>query len=277
MSPRRSQPLMVPADAEMVIEGLFGPRAIMTEVPGAAGSNTASAGGSEARSAGDVLRLADSATGHYRDPRPEPWLFEVTAISHRARPVLPLEIVGDLRSGRPTGDAAVVQAMRGALLRPMLAAVVPELVDVALPLVGGDRAMAVLAIHKQSVGAARRAASALWGLGPVETTKWVVVVDADVDLRNSDEVLARMAAHVSPGRDVFFHTGAGDDHDHAAPGGGLVERIGVDATSKWPQEHDRDWPARLTRPAEIEATVSRRWAEYGLPRLEPLKNGPQFG
>ena len=249
----RSQPLHVPADAEMVIEGLLGPASAFGELEPTTGAGA------------DGIRLADPATGYYRDPHAEPWAFEVTAVTHRASMIAPLWVVGDLDNGRPVGETASLQAVRRSLLVPLLSAAIPELVDAALPLAGGTAGMAALAIRKCAPGQARRAASALWSVAALEATKWVIVLDADVDPHDTRQVLARMAANVAPDRDIFFHAGGGDGCDHAAADGRLVARVGIDATAKLPGEHPRLWPAALERPRELVLGVSRRWAELGLP------------
>ncbi len=102
---------------------------------------------------------------------------------------------------------------------------------------------------------------------PLEQTKCVVVVDADVDVHMPAEVLGRIAANVRTDRDIFFQTGPGSPDDHAAPHPGLGQHVGIDATAKLPPEHSRPWPHRLERPSELREAVARRWAEYGLPPI----------
>lgn len=247
----RSQPVTVPADADMILEGVL-------HLP---------AKGHERAHEPDSLPpaiLAHPTSGHYLDASPEPWRFEATAVTHRASPVLPLAVHGDLSCGVPTGETAVLQSLRNCLLRPLVQAIVPELADCAFPLVGGTAGYAVLAIHKTYAGQARRVASAVWGLLPLEQVKCVVVVDADVDPAQASDVLSRIAANVCPQRDVFFHAGPGSLQDHAAPQAGLAQQLGIDATAKLPPEHPRPWPERLHRPASIRDAVTRRWAELGI-------------
>jgi 4-hydroxy-3-polyprenylbenzoate decarboxylase len=181
--------------------------------------------------------------------------------------VLPLLVPGDLSAGSPVGESAVLHQIRHCLLQPLVSGTIPELVDCYLPTVGGHDGFAVLSIRKTYAGQARRAAHALWGMLPLEQMKCVVVVDADVNVRAAAEVLGRIAANVSPERDVFFQTGPGSCDDHAAPRPGLSQQIGIDATAKLGPEHSRPWPAKLERPAELREAVTRRWAEYGLPPL----------
>ena len=259
----RSQPLAVPADADMVIEGVM--RRGASENIG--GGNTIEAGAANAQPAIPHAKIAHATSGYYADPRVEPWLLEVSAITHRASPVLPLIVAGDWSAGGPVGETAVLHRVRDCLLQPLLSAAIPELVDCSLPLVGGRHGYAVLAIRKSYAGQARRAAHALWGMLPLEQTKCVVVVDADVNVHAAAEVLGRIAANVSPERDVFFQTGPGSADDHAAPQPGLGHHLGIDATAKLQPEHPRPWPQRLERPADLREAVTRRWSEYGLPPL----------
>jgi 4-hydroxy-3-polyprenylbenzoate decarboxylase len=256
----RSQPLMVPADADMIIEGVMH-RGLAAQEN--FGTQTPALG----QAAVTRATVAHATSGYYTDPRAEPWLLEVGTMTHRANPVLPLLVAGDLSAGCPVGETAVLHRVRDCLLRPLLSAAIPELADCSLPPVGGPCGYAVLAIRKSYAGQARRAAHALWGLPALEPMKCVVVVDADVDVHTPAEVLGRIAANVSPDRDVFFQTGPGSPDDHAAPQPGLGEHVGIDATAKLPPEHPRPWPHRLERPAELREAVSRRWAEYGLPPI----------
>jgi 4-hydroxy-3-polyprenylbenzoate decarboxylase len=123
----------------------------------------------------------------------------------------------------------------------------------------------VLSIRKSYAGQARRVAYALWGMLPLEQMKCVVVVDEDVDVRAASEVLGRIAANVSPERDIFFQTGPASPLDHATPQPGLATHMGIDATAKVGAEHPRNWPGRLERPAAVREAVTRRWHELGLP------------
>ena len=146
---------------------------------------------------------------------------------------------GDLVGGAPQGEAALLHQAANYLLRPLLAAAIPELVDCSLPAAGGRNGLAVLAIRKGYAGQARRVAHACWGLTPFERTKCVVVVDADIDVQDLGAVLSRIAANVAPERDVFLHLGPADYGDHSSPTPGLGQQIGIDATFKISPEHPR--------------------------------------
>ena len=107
--------------------------------------------------------------------------------------------------------------------------------------------------------------NALWGLGRLSTIKMLVVVDADVDLQNDDDVWFAVGAHSHPGRDTIFSEGPADMLDHAAPVRGVGHRIGIDATRKSDSEgHQREWPADLKTDTETARLVSQRWQQYGI-------------
>ena len=106
--------------------------------------------------------------------------------------------------------------------------------------------------------------AALLGLGPFIGTKAVIVVDADVKLRDADEVWYRVASHVHPPRDVTFLPMPTDRLDHAAPLPSAGQAMIIDATCKLPEEHPRPWPDAAKTSDEVREQVSRRLEEYGL-------------
>ena len=232
----RTHALEVPAEADVVLEGFVDPLAERATVTG---------GGSP--------------TGYQREPRAA-LVFEVAAITQRTNPVFPAII--DTASG---GELALFRKVKERLLLPLVKGAIPELVDYALPGWGGDECWTIVSLRKTYAGQARRAASAVWGLGPLECSKFVIVVDESVDPHDRERVLAAIGANVHPGRDVFFHEGPGHAFDHARPDDGLGHAMGIDATAKLPGEHDRPWPAELIPAADVVALVTSRWAEYGLP------------
>ncbi len=192
----RSHDLGVPADADLVIEAYLDPTApTVTAGPIGAG------------------------TGFYSLPRSAP-VAQVMAITERTSPICPAfvgngarPIGGQLGGGHPAGQLAgrldsEQAAMARALVRiclPLVQAVVPELVDFALPAWGGPRKFAFVSIRKSYPFQARKVASALWGWEPLAGVKMLVVVDADVNVHDANEVWSRVGANVHPGRDVFNH------------------------------------------------------------------------
>ena len=146
-------------------------------------------------------------------------------------------------------------------------AVVPELVDYALPNWGGPERFAIIAIRKSYPQQARRVAAAIWGWEPLMSTKAIVVVDADVNPHDPGLVWSRVGTHVHPGRDVFFHETPVALGDNAAPLPGIGHAMAIDATSKLPGEHPRPWPSATATPDAVRELVDSRWREYGLSPL----------
>ena len=104
----------------------------------------------------------------------------------------------------------------------------------------------------------------LWGMGQMMYTKLIVVVDSDVDLRNLSLVAWKVFNNIDAGRDLVLSQGPLDVLDHSSPQPRYGTRLGVDATSKWPEEgHGREWPEPLVMSPEIKALVDGRWKEYG--------------
>jgi 4-hydroxy-3-polyprenylbenzoate decarboxylase len=232
----RSIDTLVPADAEIILECLVNPERAFADAPAVA------------TSAG-FLSGAQSAV-----------VATVTALTHRANPVLPVIVLG-----RPLGEEGVIARAIERLLLPLARLAIPELVDLRLPESGAHRHIAFASIRKTFPMQARRVMNALWGLGRLSTIKMLVVVDADVDLQNDDDVWFAVGAHSHPGRDTIFSEGPADMLDHAAPVRGVGHRIGIDATRKSDSEgHQREWPADLKTDTETARLVSQRWQQYGI-------------
>ncbi len=228
--------LEVPATAEFVIEGYIDPREELI-LEGPFGDHTG------------FYSLAD----YY--PR-----FHVTAITHRQAPLYPTTVVGK----PPMEDYWLGKATERIFL-PLLQMLVPDIIDYALPLFGCFHNCAFVKIRKEYPYQARRVMHAIWGAGQMALTKIIVVVDEHVDVHNQDDVLFHLCANIDPQRDIEFVHGPLDILDHATPFCGTGSKMGIDATRKVPGEGQvREWPQELTLPAEVEALVNRRWAEYGL-------------
>jgi 4-hydroxy-3-polyprenylbenzoate decarboxylase len=232
----RSNDLEVPAHAEIVLEGY-----IDAEQP------TAPAGSFAAP------------TGFATMPEDLP-VIRLTALTHRSNPLFPAMIYGK----SPMEDFWIGQALERIFL-PLVRLFIPELVDYHLPLAGAGRHLLFVSIRKEYPQQARKVMNALWSFGRLMVTKTIVVVDADVDVHNEQEVWFRVGANVHPGRDVVFCDGPGDWLDHAAPIRGLGQKMGLDATRKLPEEgHSRPWPDELQMSDDLRERVNRRWGEYGL-------------
>jgi len=225
----------VPACADVVVEGL-----IDTEAP---------------------FEPADSVglpTGFYNLPGEVP-VLNVTAVTHRSNPILPAIVPGP-----PPAEEAWHHRAAEHLLRPIVRLFVPEIVDLHRPAAGSGRNFVFVSIRKELPQQARKVMHALWGLNGFAMQKWIVVVDADVDVHNEPAVWFHVGANTHPGRDVLFCEGPTDEFDHAAPIRGIGHKIGIDATRKQPEEgHPRDWPDRLEMTRQMRAQVDQRWAEYG--------------
>jgi len=233
----RSADMLVPANAEIVLEALIDPRQAFDDAP-----PTASATGFLTDS-----ELVVRAT--------------VTAVTHRSNPVLPVIV-----PGRPPGEEAVLAEAAERVLLPLLRLAIPELVDLRLPAAGAHRNIAFASIHKQYAQQARKVMNALWGLDRLSTVKLLVVVDSDIDVHNDEDVWFAIGANAHPGRDTIFSEGPADMLDHATPQRGIGHRMGIDATRKLPEEnHPRAWPERLQADDETQKLITSRWAEYALP------------
>jgi 4-hydroxy-3-polyprenylbenzoate decarboxylase len=186
-------------------------------------------------------------------------LVHVTAITQRANPVLPVIV-----RGRPPHEETIIAGALRKILLPLVQQALPELVDYDLPQWGAVRHWAVLSIRKSYAGQGRKVAQAAWGYDPLMLTKFLVIVDADVDVHDPQGVLSALAAGVRPDRDVIFHAGPADPHDPTTPPDSLAQRMALDATTKLPGEHAGPWPQTVQRSAEVVEQVTARWAEYGL-------------
>lgn len=238
----KTVPIDVPANSEIVIEGYVDHRA------GLVGWNPKDAPASPTRQpAPGVAELAserglrgdfglgDGAvfegpfgdhTGFYSLPDRYP-LLEVTAITHRRNPVFPATIVG-----LPPQEDYFLGKATERLFLPLLRTIVPDIIDYDLPMFGAFHNAAFLKIRKEYPLHARRVMHAIWGAGQMSWTKTIVVVDEDVDVHDSNAVLAAVAQHCEPARDSELVRGPVDILDHAAPFLGVSGKLGLDATRK---------------------------------------------
>jgi 4-hydroxy-3-polyprenylbenzoate decarboxylase len=230
----RSHDLEVPAEAEIVIEGFIDPEG----PPLASGP----------------LGQPD---GRYSLPG-EAWLLEVATVTHRTNPVFPAVI-----PSAPPSETSVIGRTIERLWLPLVKQAVPELVDYALVEQAGPHNLALLSIRKTFPGQARKAASGFWGLDAFMFVKRVVVVDADMDVRDYPKVLLAAATNAASERDVFFQTGPPHPDDPQAGAGRRL--IGIDATTKLPEERTGPWPEKLVLSPQAVDLIRGRWSEYGLP------------
>ena len=131
------------------------------------------------------------------------------------------------------------------LFLPLLRLVQPEIVDMDLPIEGVFHDCAIISIRKSYPGQARKVMSAVWGMGQMMFTKFVVVVDEHVDVHDYSEVTWRVFNNVDPRRDCLIVDGPLDVLDHSSPLARYGAKMGIDATKTWPEEgHGREWPRR---------------------------------
>jgi 4-hydroxy-3-polyprenylbenzoate decarboxylase len=231
--------LKVPADAEFVLEGYVDNTDIRTEGP--FGDHTG------------VYSLADAYP-----------TFHVECITHRRNPIYPATVVGK----PPQEDAWIGKATERIFL-PLLQMVLPEIVDMNLPVEGGFHNLAIVSIRKQYPGHAKKVMNALWGLGHMMMlTRVIVVVDADIDVQNPRSVAWFTLNNLAPERDVVMMPGPVDDLDHGSYTVAYGTKIGIDATRKSAAEgYHREWPPDMVMDERTRKRINDRWKEFGLDRI----------
>jgi 4-hydroxy-3-polyprenylbenzoate decarboxylase len=170
-------------------------------------------------------------------------------------------------TGRPPDEPSVLGQALNEIFVPLLRQQFPEIVDFWLPPEGCSYRIAVVSMKKAYPGHAKRVMMAVWSyLRQFMYTKWVIVVDDDIDARAWPDVMWAVATRMDPARDITVVENTPIDYlDFAAPVSGLGSKIGLDATDKWPGEVTRAWGKKLRMADDIVETVTRRWSEYGLP------------
>ena len=221
--------LEVPADADFVLEGYVDTREPLRE-EGPFGDHT----------------------GFYSLPDHYP-AFHLTAITHRKNAVYPATIVG-----LPPMEDYYIGTASVKLFLPILKMTFPELVDLALPAEGVFHNLVFVSIRKTYPMQAFKVMHGLWGMGQMMFTKYIVVVDDDVDVHNTREVLFRLCANTDPQRDAIFTKGPADVLDHATPELGVGTKLGMDATRKLPGEgHKRAWPPLIKMDEAVKQKINR--------------------
>jgi 4-hydroxy-3-polyprenylbenzoate decarboxylase len=224
----KTVPLLVPAHAEIILEGWVHPGETAPEGP-----------------------FGDH-TGYYNAVEPFP-VMHVSAITHRRDPLY-LSTV----TGRPPDEPSVIGEVFNTLALPVIRAQIPEVTDLWLPPAACSYRMAVVQIDKRYPGQARRVMLALWGmLAQFSYTKIIVVVDRDIDPRSWDDISWAMATRMDPARDVMVLDSTPMDYlDFASPREGLAGKLGIDATTKIGAETTRDWGRVMTLDALHEARAT---------------------
>lgn len=228
--------LQVPATAEIILEGYLTPGEEAPEGP-----------------YGDH-------TGYYNEVQSFP-VFTVERMTHRRDPVY-----HSTYTGRPPDEPAILGVALNEVFVPLLQKQFPEIVDFYLPPEGCSYRLAVVTIKKQYPGHAKRVMMAVWSfLRQFMYTKFVIVCDDDIDARNWQDVIWAMTTRMDPMRDTVMVDNTPIDYlDFASPVSGLGSKMGMDATSKWPGETQREWGEAIVMDKEILARVDAIWPELGL-------------
>lgn len=203
-----TQDLQVPADADIIIEGYVDPsEEFIWEGP-----------------------FGDH-TGYYSlaDWYPR---FHITCITHRKNAVYPTTIVGI----PPQEDAWIGKATERIFLAPIKMTMVPEIVDMVLPMEGVFHNLVIVKIKKDYAGQALKVMNSMWGAGQMMFTKMMIVVDGDVDIHNQKAVAKYISENVDPQQDIIFSTGPMDVLDHSCSKAAFGGKMGIDATKKLPEE-----------------------------------------
>ncbi len=230
-----SQPLEVPAQAEIIIEGYVDPNQHLPEGP-----------------------FGDH-TGYYTPVEPFP-VFHVTAITHRKKPIYPTTIVGI----PPQEDVWMGKATERLFL-PLMRLFLPEIIDVNMPAEGVFHNLVLVSIKKRFPGHARKVIFGLWGLALLSLAKAIVVVDDWVDVQDLSQVAWQALGNVDWSRDVVISDGPVDHLDHASYQHSFGGKIGIDATAKRPEEgYARGWPEVLRMSPEVKAYIDEIWAKLGI-------------
>ncbi|NKC14295.1 MAG: 4-hydroxy-3-polyprenylbenzoate decarboxylase [Gammaproteobacteria bacterium] len=236
VTPALRSGLQVPASAEYILEGYLEP-------------------GDEA----DEGPFGDH-TGYYNEVERFP-VFNIELISHRQRP-----IYHSTYTGRPPDEPSVLGLALNEVFIPLLQKQFPEIVDFYLPAQGCSYRVAVVSMRKSYAGHAKRVMLGVWSyLRQFMYTKFVIVVDDDIDARSWDDVIWAMSTRMDPARDTQFVENTPIDYlDFASPVAGLGSKVGFDATNKWSGETSREWGRVIRMDADIIERVDNMWPELGI-------------
>ena len=231
-----SNDLQVPASAEIVLEGVIEADEIADEGP-----------------YGDH-------TGYYNEVEKFP-VFTVKRITHRKDP-----IYHSTYTGRPPDEPAMLGVALNEVFIPILQKQFPEITDFYLPPEGCSYRLAIVSMKKQYPGHAKRVMMGVWSyLRQFMYTKFVVVVDDDVDIRKWEDVIWAITTRMDPARDTVLIENTPIDYlDFASPVSGLGSKMGMDATNKWPGETQRKWGTTIAMSDEVKKRIDGLWQELGI-------------
>ena len=228
--------LQVPATAEFILEGFLHPGEEAEEGP-----------------------FGDH-TGYYNEVESFP-VFTIDRITHRRDP-----IYHSTYTGRPPDEPAVLGVALNEVFVPILQKQFPEIVDFYLPPEGCSYRMAIVSMKKQYPGHAKRVMMGVWSfLRQFMYTKFVIVTDDDIDVRNWEDVVWAMTTRMDPVRDTMMVENTPIDYlDFASPVSGLGSKMGMDATNKMPGETDREWGETIVMDEAVKQRVDEMWDELGI-------------
>jgi 4-hydroxy-3-polyprenylbenzoate decarboxylase len=228
--------LDVPASSEIILEGFIYPDDMAAEGP-----------------------FGDH-TGYYNEVDHFP-VFTVTRMTMRRD-----AIYHSTYTGRPPDEPAILGVALNEVFVPILCKQFPEIVDFYLPPEGCSYRMAVVTMKKQYPGHAKRVMMGVWSfLRQFMYTKFVIVLDDDVDARNWEDVIWAITTRMDPARDTMMVENTPIDYlDFASPVSGLGSKMGLDATNKWPGETDREWGTPIVMDDAVKTRVDERWEALGI-------------
>ena len=228
--------LQVPASAEIVLEGVI-----------------------EADEMADEGPYGDH-TGYYNEVERFP-VFTIKRITHRRDP-----IYHSTYTGRPPDEPAMLGVALNEVFVPLLQKQFPEIVDFYLPPEGCSYRMAIVSMKKQYPGHAKRVMMGVWSfLRQFMYTKFVIVVDEDINIRRWEDVIWAITTRMDPIRDTVMIDNTPIDYlDFASPVAGLGSKMGLDATNKMAGETEREWGSAITMSDEIKARVDSLWQDLGI-------------
>ncbi|HLF97002.1 MAG TPA: 4-hydroxy-3-polyprenylbenzoate decarboxylase [Methylococcaceae bacterium] len=232
----RTSDLQVPASAEIVLEGFIHPGETAPEGP-----------------------FGDH-TGYYNEVEEFP-VFTIECITQRESP-----IYHSTYTGRPPDEPAILGVALNEVFVPILQKQFPEIVDFYLPPEGCSYRLAVVSMKKQYPGHAKRVMLGVWSfLRQFMYTKFVIVVDEDVNARDWQDVIWAITTRMDPARDITLLENTPIDYlDFASPVSGLGSKAGLDATNKWPGETSREWGTPIAMSQAVKQRVDIIWDELGL-------------
>ena len=228
--------LQVPANAEYILEGYL-----------------------SADESADEGPFGDH-TGYYNEVERFP-VFTVTHLTHRPDP-----IYHSTYTGRPPDEPAILGVALNEVFVPILQKQFPEIVDFYLPPEGCSYRMAVVTIKKQYPGHAKRVMMGVWSfLRQFMYTKFVIIVDDDINARDWQDVIWAMTTRMDPARDTTLISNTPIDYlDFASPVSGLGSKMGMDATNKWSGETDREWGEPIVMDEKVKKRVDDLWDSLGI-------------